>query len=179
MSDDALLAAVCDATALEESVYFSDDKLKHGQAIIDNLHAAGYAVVPLQAATVVPYDGDRFVSYEENPERHVYTTGAIKDNRSKPRVDLLPSLPLVEIARVLTYGAKKYKPHNWRYGLPWGDTYASMQRHLMAWINRENTDPETGISHLAHAGCQLLFLLEYEQTHTGVDDRWTPPEPSE
>lgn len=178
MTDD-LLAAVCDATALEESVYFSDDKLKHGQAILDNLHAAGYTVVPLAEATVAPYDGDRFVPFEENPERHVYATGGIKDNRSKPRVDLLPSRPLIEIARVLAYGARKYRPHNWRYGLPWGDTYASLQRHLMAWNEREDVDPETGISHLAHAGCQLLFLIEYELTGTGTDDRWTPPKEAE
>lgn len=172
MSDDALLAAVCDATALEESVYFSDDKLKHGQAIIDNLHAAGYAVVPLQAATVVPYDGDRFVPYAENPERHVYTTGAIKDNRSKARVDLLPSAPLLAIAEVLSYGARKYKPHNFRHGLPWGDTYASMQRHLLAWNDGEDIDPESGLPHLAHAACQIIFLLEYAAKGTGTDDRW-------
>lgn len=173
MLSDEDLAAVCDAASVvPEAVWHNDDKVAHGQAILDQLHAAGYTVVRLDESSVLPYDGDRFVPFEENPERHVYTTGAIKDNRSKPRVDLLPSLPLIEIAKVLTYGARKYKPHNWRYGLPWGDTYASMQRHLMAWINREDIDPETGISHLAHAGCQLLFLLEYELRGTGTDDRW-------
>ena len=33
---------------------------------------------------------------------------------------------------------------------------------------------EHEISHLAHAGCQLMFLLEYEITGTGTDDRWSP-----
>lgn len=147
-----------------------------GYALNDCEERIDEALKAAEAGTERPafYDGERFVPFEENPERHVYTTGAIKDNKSKPRVDLLPSLPLVEIAKVLTYGARKYKPNNWRFGLPWGDTYASMQRHLLAWQNREDKDPETGISHLAHAGCQLMFLLEYELTKTGTDDRWTP-----
>jgi len=111
----------------------------------------------------------------ENSERHVYTTGGIKDNRSKPRVDLLPSLPLIEISKVMSYGASRYGDNNWRLGLPWCDTYGSIQRHLLAWKNREDIDADTRLSHLAHAGAQLLYLLEYELTHTGTDDRWTPP----
>lgn len=122
------------------------------------------------------YDGDRFVPYSENPERHLYETGAIKDNRSKTRLDLIPSTPLELAGQVLAHGAEKYKPNNWRYGLPWGDTFASMQRHLWAWQRREDKDKDTGISHLAHALCQLLFLVEYEATGTGTDDRWSPPD---
>ena len=155
------LGVQAEAARWREALRDSPD-LEQIQKRVDDLHGV----------ILEPYDGDRFIPYEENPERHTYTTGAIKDNRSKARVDLLPSGPLVEIARVLTYGAKKYKPHNWRLGLPWGDTYASMQRHLVAWNDREDIDPESGLRHLAHAGCQLLFLLEYELRRTGVDDRW-------
>lgn len=116
-----------------------------------------------------------FPMYEDNPERHVYTTGAIKDNVGKSRLDLIPSIPLRLVGDVLAYGARKYKPNNWRYGLPWGDTYASLQRHLIAWQDGEQLDRETGISHLGHALCQLMFLAEYEATGTGTDDRWRPP----
>lgn len=115
------------------------------------------------------YDGDRFVSFEENPLRHVFSTGGIKDNRGKARIDLLPSRPLVAIANILAFGARKYQPHNWRRGLPWPDTYSSLMRHLLAWNEGEDLDPETGESHLAHAGCQLLFLLDYTLTGVGED----------
>jgi hypothetical protein len=118
------------------------------------------------------YDGDRFVLFEENPLRQRSVTGGAKDNRGKSRVDLLPSKPLIAIGDVLEYGARKYKPHNWRLGLAWSDTMASLQRHLLAFNDGENLDPETGRPHLAHAGCQLLFLLEYYLTCTGTDDRW-------
>jgi len=46
MSDSNLLAALVDATAVEkEWSLFNDDKIEHGQAILDNLHATGYTVV--------------------------------------------------------------------------------------------------------------------------------------
>lgn len=116
------------------------------------------------------YDADgRFLSYEDNPLRHTFSSGGIKDNRGKPQVDLLPSAPLLAIAEVLGFGARKYQPHNWRRGLPWGDTYASLQRHLLAWNAGEDMDKESGFSHLANAGCQLLFLLDFVLSGVGVE----------
>lgn len=45
MMDDATLAALCDATAVEEAIFFNDDKVEHGRAILANLNAAGYTVL--------------------------------------------------------------------------------------------------------------------------------------
>lgn len=116
------------------------------------------------------YDADgRFVPYDENPLRHVFGSGGIKDNRGKPRVDLLPSAPLLAIAEVLAFGAAKYQPHNWRRGLPWPDTYASLQRHLLAWNEGQDLDPEARTNHLANAGCQLLFLLDFVLSGVGAE----------
>jgi len=47
-------------------------------------------------------------------------------------------------------------------------------RHIAAYNEHENKDPESGLSHLAHAACCLLFLLEYEDTHPELDDRYDP-----
>jgi hypothetical protein len=44
---DEMLAAICDATAVPEAIFFNDDKVAHGQAVLDGLNAAGYTVVPL------------------------------------------------------------------------------------------------------------------------------------
>lgn len=96
----------------------------------------------------------------------------LRYNSGKPRLGLLPWLPLVEIAKVLTFGAKKYTAHNWRAGLKYEDTMSSMLRHLAAWSEGEENDEESGISHLAHAGCNLLFLLNFHLTKTGFDDRY-------
>jgi hypothetical protein len=45
-------------------------------------------------------------------------------------------------------------------------------RHLHAFNDGEDKDPESGLSHLAHASCCLMFLLEFEKTHQELDDRY-------
>lgn len=85
-----------------------------------------------------------------------------KYDNGKPSTTLLPSKPLLEIAKVLDYGAKKYEAHNWRKGIKYSRVLSAAQRHLLAWNEGENNDPETNITHLAHAACNILFLLQYE-----------------
>jgi hypothetical protein len=119
------------------------------------------------------YDDDgHFIRDADNPLRQRSVTGGVKDNRGKAPIDLLPSRPLVAAAEIMAFGADKYKPHNWRLGLSWSQTWSSLQRHLLAFNDGEELDPETGKSHLAHAMCQLMFLTEYSLTGTGTDDRW-------
>ena len=117
------------------------------------------------------YEED-FVPYEENPERQRAISGAVKDNRSKSRVDLIPAVALEKVGEVMGYGARKYKAHNWRLGLSWSQTMGSILRHLYAFSEGEDADPETGISHVAHAACQVLFLLTYVIEGSGEDDRF-------
>lgn len=116
---------------------------------------------------------DRFESFQDNPLRQRSVQGGVKDNRGKSRVDLLPVKPLVAAGHVMDYGTRKYKPNNWRLGLGWADTIGSALRHLLAFSDGEDIDPETGYAHLAHALCQVLFLTEYYLTKTGTDDRWS------
>lgn len=100
---------------------------------------------------------------------------AVKQDGDKSRFDLLPWSALEEISAVLAFGAKKYDDHNWRKGFKWSRLYAACFRHLAAHIRGENKDPETGLSHLAHAACCILFLLEHEQFKLGTDDRYKTP----
>lgn len=97
---------------------------------------------------------------------------ATKFDQGKARLDLLPVTSLVQIAEVLTDGAKKYGDHNWRKGFVWSRLYSAAMRHLTAHLNGEDKDPETGRSHLAHAACNLMFLLEFEAYNLGTDDRY-------
>lgn len=97
---------------------------------------------------------------------------AIKADDNKNRVDLLPIGPLEAISEILTFGANKYADHNWRKGFKWSRLLGALMRHTFAWARGEKCDPETGKSHLAHAGCCILFLLEHEQRNLGEDDRY-------
>ena len=85
----------------------------------------------------------------------------IKYDDTKPRYELLPPKPIEDIVKVLTVGARKYSDENWRYVDPLYDRYyAAALRHIQAWRMGEVNDPETGLPHLAHAGCCLIFLME-------------------
>lgn len=87
-----------------------------------------------------------------------------KDDNGKPRWDLLPSQPLGLIARVLTFGAQRYGANNWQLLKGARSRYfAATQRHLAAWRQGEKVDAESGLPHLAHAGCCLLFMLAIEE----------------
>ena len=90
----------------------------------------------------------------------------------KPPMGLIPQASLKEVAKVLEFGAKKYARHNWRLGMDYSRLYDAAYRHIGAFIEGEDTDPETGLSHIAHATCCMLFLLEYTIKGSGTDDRY-------
>jgi hypothetical protein len=102
---------------------------------------------------------------------------ATKNDSEKIRMELFSSPALFEIGKVLTFGSKKYDPHNWRKGFAWSRLAGAALRHLFQWLNpyEADTDEETGLSHLAHAGCCVLFLLEHELHQLGEDDRHKQP----
>jgi hypothetical protein len=97
---------------------------------------------------------------------------ALKFDDAKPPMDLLPSDALLEISKVLAFGAKKYAPHNWRSGFAWSRLLAAALRHIHSFIDGQDNDPETGCSHLAHAACCLLFMITHVKQGLGNDDRW-------
>lgn len=89
-------------------------------------------------------------------------TGTKKD-AGKLRWGLVPWAALREIVAVLTHGAKKYAPDNWKHVPGARDRYFdAMMRHVDAWWGGDPIDDEWGCHHLAHAGCCLLFLLWFE-----------------
>jgi hypothetical protein len=86
-----------------------------------------------------------------------------KHDAGKLRYDLIPAVPLREVAKVLTFGVAKYAPDNWQLVPDAKARYtAAMMRHIEAWRCGEAFDPETKIHHLAHAACNALFLLWFE-----------------
>jgi hypothetical protein len=96
-----------------------------------------------------------------------------KKDTGKPPMSLLPFGALREVAHVLAFGREKYGAHSWRYHAgEWSRMADAAMRHLGAWIDGENVDPETGRSHLAHAACCVLFLLAYVLDGRGRDDRF-------
>ena len=83
-----------------------------------------------------------------------------------------------EIAKVLAYGANKYTKngisgaHNWRKGFKWSRLLGAAFRHLSAYTRGENVDSESGLSHLSHLGCCVMFLIWHEKFKKELDDRY-------
>ena len=99
---------------------------------------------------------------------------APKFDATKVRVDLLPIDPMMQVANVFGFGAKKYFANSYRQGetVAWSRTYGSILRHLFAFWKGEDTDPESGLQHLAHAGTQLFILMEHTTHNKDKDDRF-------
>lgn len=86
-------------------------------------------------------------------------------------MDLLDPHAMEQLALVLGFGAKKYAAHNWRKGLSKSRLIGAALRHLFAYLGGQDHDPETGLSHVAHAMCCCMFLLGLEH-RPELDDRW-------
>jgi len=86
----------------------------------------------------------------------------MKFDTGKLRYSLIPPEATRALAEVLTYGAKKYKPNNWKEVDDTSRYTDALYRHLEAWRAGEANDPESGLSHLAHALTNVSFLLYFE-----------------
>ncbi len=100
----------------------------------------------------------------------------VKADAQKRPLDLLPFVAVEEVAEVLAYGARKYAPNNWRKVDKRSRYFAAALRHLFAYAKGEDRDPESGLRHLAHAACSVLFLLEADVSNLGEDDRHSKQE---
>jgi hypothetical protein len=91
------------------------------------------------------------------------TTGGRKFDGNKLEYGLLPPFALEETVKVLTFGAQKYERDNWKKVPDSKRRYFdALQRHVWAWKQGEQIDPESGLHHLAHAMCCLMFLYEHD-----------------
>ena len=82
----------------------------------------------------------------------------LKFDSGKLQYSLIPTSATLALAQVLTYGAKKYKPNNWQQVDDTTRYVDALYRHLEAWRSGELIDSESGLSHLAHAMTNIVFL---------------------
>lgn len=69
----------------------------------------------------------------------------------------------------------KYGPFNWRQKKISSTVYYSAAlRHLMAWYDGEDFDPDSGQHHLAHAAACCLMVLDVFETDKLNDNRPPP-----
>ena len=88
----------------------------------------------------------------------------MKYDNGKPKLTLVPTQILVDIARVREYGVEKYKdPDNWKRVEIERYRDAAF-RHFIAYINDPyGVDDESGLPHLSHLACNIAFLCELQK----------------
>jgi hypothetical protein len=99
--------------------------------------------------------------------------GGHKDDHGKIPYHFLPWEALAEVAYVMEFGAKKYRPGNYRKGMDLFRLMRACIGHWVDWWRGEDNDPETGRSHIAHACCCCLMALETIKLGTAQDNRYT------
>lgn len=119
-----------------------------------------------QAAKAYPIPSHKEESKGVNPKQ------AFGDR--KVPLHLVPSTAMAAIAMGLKDGAKKYGAYNWRTLTVEAETYiGAALRHMMAWQEGEDIDPDSGNPHLFHAMASLAILVDALESGNVEDNR--PP----
>ena len=87
----------------------------------------------------------------------------LKHDSNKIRVGLLEPDFILGVAEVATFGANKYAKDNWKKCDDLDRYKDAALRHLFAYLKGEKVDEETGLSHLYHASCNLMFLDYFDR----------------
>lgn len=99
-------------------------------------------------------------------------SGGTKHDQGKAPLSMVPLAALEPEARVMGFGAKKYGRMNYTEGFEYSRLIDACLRHVYSFQNGEDIDPESGMSHLAHARCCLGMLLHCIALGTAIDDRY-------
>lgn len=86
----------------------------------------------------------------------------MKDDGGKTEWRQLPWQALTELARVSTYGSKKYGRGNWRGCEDENRFLDALMRHVTKYMTGERFAHDSNLHHLAHAAWNALAILEME-----------------
>ena len=96
---------------------------------------------------------------------------ADRHNAGKLQWSLVDYAALQPMVEVLEAGARKYSADNWRKGLPTTEVCESLLRHLYAYLEGQDDDPETGLPHVGHILCNAMFLSHMHLERPDCDTR--------
>jgi hypothetical protein len=98
--------------------------------------------------------------------------------RSKAPISTVPLPWLHSVGVAMFEGELKYGKHNFRSITVTASVYYdAAMRHLNAWYEGEDIDPDSGVSHLAKASACLAIIHDCFLRKDIVDDRPSPSPP--
>jgi hypothetical protein len=100
-------------------------------------------------------------------------SGGIKHDEDKMDLSLVPKIAMEEMAKAFMLGEKKYGRYNYCKGMEASRLVASTLRHITAWNDGEDNDPESGNCHLGHALAGLAMILRQRELGSLIDNRYS------
>lgn len=95
-----------------------------------------------------------------------------KDTAGKPPVSRVPAVAEVQEALVFGFGSTKYSWDGYKATPPtYHDVLSAIKRHVGRFADGEDLDPESGLSHVAHARCNTAILLWMIANRPDKDNR--------
>ena len=162
---------------LAEGYNYTPEAELHDVMAPPDIHAEAMACEQL-VANAVEYEGPltAYVTHPPCPhcaklmaDHGIVTVEVVeafmKFDGDKLRYDLIPPSTTKALAEVLTFGARKYKPNNWK-NVSQEELYryrGAAMRHFEAYRAGEWLDPESGMPHLWHCMTNISFLIELEK----------------
>jgi hypothetical protein len=110
--------------------------------------------------------------YKRQEKQNCSSQQGTKYDQGKAPISLVDPQFIEGVAQVLAFGANKYNADNWRGGIAYRRLIDAAYRHIGA-INRgEDIDDESGLPHVYHASCCLMFLSWMTTNRKDLDDRY-------
>ena len=92
--------------------------------------------------------------------------------RKKARYFFVPAIFSAVVGVVMELGARKYGPFNWRAApIKSSDYIDAIHRHIDAWADGQDLDPESKTTHLAHVAASCAILIDAQAVGALIDDR--------
>lgn len=96
----------------------------------------------------------------------------VRENEGKLKWSLVSWKALEPMIKVLMFGANKYDSWNWSKGLKYTEISESLQRHLYSFLQGEDNDKESKLTHVGHILCNAMFLSYMFLFRKDMDDRY-------
>lgn len=99
-------------------------------------------------------------------------SGGTKFDAKKPPISIVPREFVEATAKAFAYGAGKYGRDNFKKGIEVTRTIDAALRHIFAFLDGEELDPESLEGHLSHASASLAMTIYNLKHHPELDDRY-------
>lgn len=167
---------VIDLDFPEEVLIIKDVNYDMNLVMLENSDGDSFYVPPGSLISVddipkIESSRDKYFEKEAKEIKERTTELADRKNEGKLPIHLVPTDAIKGMAEVLKIGIKKYSERNWERGAYYSVPYSSLMRHLMAFWEGEDRDPESGRLHLEHVLTNAAFLLRYYNEFPELDDR--------